>query len=102
MPDHEIERLEFDEMHLEAAETLLRFAVGEDAEASWVVALGKCVVSCRKRHNLAKSAGDRSVYGLDQKKVKSIWWKPVLIRPLSDTQHQQCAFIPTRQNQVRY
>ncbi len=44
-----IERLEFDESHLSAAETLLRFALKEAEPAPWVMALKKCVEANRNR-----------------------------------------------------
>lgn len=57
-----IERLEFDESHLIAAETLLRFALKDPEQAPWVMSLKKCVEANRKR---LESAGkeNSSFYG---------------------------------------
>lgn len=70
LPDHEIEQLVFDEVHLEVAETLLKFATREDASASWVVALRKCVNSCRKLHKSGGVVSDRSVFARVKNKLK--------------------------------
>lgn len=53
-----IEGLLFDESHLSAAETLLKFALREPDQAPWVAALKRCVETNRKRLGLAKSGND--------------------------------------------
>ncbi|MBX9951231.1 MAG: hypothetical protein K2Y39_18835 [Candidatus Obscuribacterales bacterium] len=66
-----IESLEFDESHLNAAETLLRFALREPQQEPWVAALKKCVETNRKRLN-SDGSGKGSFYGRVKRRLSRL------------------------------
>lgn len=71
LSDEAIEKLVFDESHLSAAETLLRFALREPEREPWVAALKKSVESSRER--LGAKEGDRNTfYGRVKRRLRRL------------------------------